>query len=65
MREKEEEEWEAYDASKMEIRLTPWVANIIESYSSLPDYSDKKCERVKISREMKMSDFKTYVEQLF
>jgi hypothetical protein len=39
-RETEDQPWEAYDPSLMEIRLTLWVPSIIENHSSLIDYSD-------------------------
>lgn len=57
--------WEPYDPNLMEIRLTPWQPDIIEKFQTLPDFTEKNAQRVKICREMKMSDFKVYVEKTF
>ena len=64
-RETQDEPWEAYDPNLMEIRLTKWVPGIIEQFNSLPDYTDQKAQRIKICREMKMSDFKIHIEKTF
>lgn len=57
--------FEAYDPTKMQIKVNFWTADIYKEHMSLLDYVESMHARVRVPREMPLTEFKAYLQSKF
>ena len=64
-RQSKDSPFEAYDPTKMQIKINIWTKDIYKEHMSLTDYIEAKCSRIRVSRALPLEEFKNFIQTRF